>query len=203
MKNSIIYFITFCLWGLTAFSQSKTDSLRSSAIAFQSELNAQYADSLKSPLLKEDMVQFKMHNFYPVDMKFCIEADFKKTPGENTFEMKTTGTRRPMYYKFGEIHFTIDGKKLQLNVYQSMDLLNKPEYKDYLFVPFTDLTNGKETYGGGRYIDLRIPKSDKIIVDFNKAYNPYCAYNHKYSCPIPPKENALDTEIKAGIKMDH
>ncbi|MCE3229111.1 MAG: hypothetical protein K0S32_3662 [Bacteroidetes bacterium] len=149
------------------------------------------------------MVQFKMHNFYPVDMKFCIEADFKKTPGENTFEMKTTGTRRPMYYKFGEIHFTIDGKKLQLNVYQSMDLLNKPEYKDYLFVPFTDLTNGKETYGGGRYIDLRIPKSDKIIVDFNKAYNPYCAYNHKYSCPIPPKENALDTEIKAGIKMDH
>ena len=75
---------------------------------------------------------------------------------------------------------------------------------DHLFLPFTDNTNGVETYGGGRYIDLKIPAGNTINIDFNKAYNPYCAYSDKYSCPIPPPENHLDIEIKAGIKLtDH
>ena len=77
------------------------------------------------------------------------------------------------------------------------------EYKDYLFLPFTDLTNGTVTYGGGRYIGLRIPKSgNKIIIDFNQAYNPFCAYSGNYSCPIVPEENNLDVQVKAGVKYD-
>ena len=78
--------------------------------------------------------------------------------------------------------------------------MQQEKYRDYLFLPFTDNTNGEQTYTGGRYIDLSIPDGDTIVVDFNKAYNPYCAYNKKYSCPIVPSVNNLDTEIRAGVK---
>ena len=77
----------------------------------------------------------------------------------------------------------------------------KYEYAGFLFLPFKDLTNGKETYGGGRFMDILIPDTDKIILDFNKAYNPYCAFSHRYSCPLPPFENWLKTEIPAGEKL--
>jgi len=81
-----------------------------------------------------------------------------------------------------------------------VELKEDEGYEDYLFLPFTDATNGNETYGGGRYIDLSIPNGDQIVIDFNKAYNPYCTYNKKYSCPIVPSQNALDIEIFAGVK---
>jgi hypothetical protein len=76
------------------------------------------------------------------------------------------------------------------------------EYADYLFLPFNDASNGKTTYGGGRFIDLEIPAAGNktIEIDFNKAYNPYCAYNHNYSCPIPPDENNLNILVNAGVK---
>ena len=74
------------------------------------------------------------------------------------------------------------------------------KYKNYLFLPYTDLTNGFESYGGGRYIDLTIPDCNEIIIDFNKSYAPSCAYNHSYSCPVPPKENHLNVRIEAGVK---
>jgi uncharacterized protein (DUF1684 family) len=72
-----------------------------------------------------------------------------------------------------------------------------------LFLPFLDTTNGIETYGGGRFLDMRIPKSKEVIIDFNKAYNPYCAYNYNYSCPIVPLENNLSIKVKAGVKKFH
>ena len=117
--------------------------------------------------------------------------------------MKTTTSRTPIYKKYGELHFSIDGKELKLNVYQNVDLKKKPGYDDYLFLPFSDLTCGKDSYIGGRYIDMRIPKSGKVTIDFNQAYNPYCAYNYEYSCPIVPLENDLDIEINAGVKKFH
>lgn len=184
-----------------SFSQtSLKDSLKNSALLFQNELDSQYSDSVQSPLTKEDRLKFKGHDFYPVDMKFCVEAKLVKSKNEQTFQMKTTTDRKPMYVKYGEVYFKLNNKKYKLSVYQSMDLLNKPEYRNYLFLPFKDRTSGVETYGGGRFMDLQIPKGDKIIIDFNKAYNPYCAYNHKYSCPVPPPENYLNAEINAGIR---
>jgi hypothetical protein len=87
-------------------------------------------------------------------------------------------------------------------VYQNLGLLKNPEYEDYLFLPFNDYTNGNETYGGGRYLDVRIPKGNTMVLDFNKAYNPYCAYTYGYSCPVPPRGNSLETEINAGIKFE-
>jgi hypothetical protein len=75
-----------------------------------------------------------------------------------------------------------------------------PEYSKSLFVPFTDMTNGESTYGGGRYLDMEIPEGQTLVLNFNKAYNPLCHYNKKYSCPIPPRENDLDFKVEAGVK---
>lgn len=187
------------LLATVAVSAQKT-FVKDSVIAFQKQLNAEYADSVKSPLLKKDLKGFKSLDFYPISETFFVNAKFVRTPDEKPFEMPTTTTRKPMYVKYGEAHFSIDGKHLKLNIYQSLDMKKIEKYKDDLFLPFTDLTSGVASYGGGRYIDLKIPENDTIAIDFNTAYNPYCAYNHKYSCPIPPQENDLQVEIKAGVK---
>lgn len=174
-----------------------------SAEKFQAELNQSFADSLKSPLMKEDFKSFKGLDFFPLNKKYIVEATFIRTKKEKAFGMKTTTSRTPLYVKYGELHFTIDGKKLKLNIYKNLDLSKKSGYEDYLFLPFSDLTCGKESYIGGRYVDMRIQKGKTWIIDFNKAYNPYCAYNYEYSCPIVPLENDLDVEILAGVKKFH
>ena len=114
--------------------------------------------------------------------------------------MKTSTERLPMYVKYGIATFKIDGKQFSLSIFQNIELVKREGFENYLFLPFTDLTSGVETYGGGRYIDLEKTDSGNIIIDFNKAYNPYCAYSHKYSCPVPPVENDLKVEIRAGVK---
>ena len=195
MKNIILFL--FC------FTSTYAQKDVAAAEKFQSELNKSYADSLKSPLMKDDLKHFKGLDFYPIDEKYIVEAIFIRTKKEKSFKMKTTTSRTPIYKKYGELHFSIDGKELKLNVYQNVDLKKKPGYDDYLFLPFSDLTCGKDSYIGGRYIDMRIPKSGKVTIDFNQAYNPYCAYNYEYSCPIVPLENDLDIEINAGVKKFH
>ena len=193
MKKSIflICFFTCLTWA------------QESASEFQKKLNESYADALKSPLTTEDLNNFSTLDFFPIDQKYVVKAQFVRLKNAKVFEMKTTTDRLPKYKKYGTLYFELEGKQLSLNVYQNLDLIKKPEYKDYLFLPFSDLTCGKESYFGGRYIDLRIPEGKTIEIDFNKAYNPYCAYNHKYSCPIVPLENDLDIEIKAGVKKFH
>ena len=173
------------------------------AQASQKKLNEEYADPNRSPLKEVNLKHSKDLDFYPISQKFAVETRFIISQNEKAFKMKTSTTRLPEYKKYGELHFEIDGKKLKLNVYQNVELIKKPGYEDYLFLPFSDLTCGKESYIGGRYIDLRFPKSDTVLVDFNTAYNPYCAYNYKYSCPIVPLENDLDVAILAGVKKFH
>ena len=114
--------------------------------------------------------------------------------------MKTSTDRLPVYLKYGELVFNLKGGPFLLNFYQPPDLIVMEGFEDYLFLPFLDETNGLESYGGGRYIDARIPEGNTIVIDFNKAYNPYCAYNDKYSCPLVPRENYLKTRIEAGVK---
>lgn len=183
------------------FSQKKFD--RTEAEKFQKQINSEYADPKTSPLMEEDLKSFKTLDFYPIDGKYFVNAKFEKAKNEKVFEMKTTGTRTPQYIKYGTLSFTLNGKDMKLNVYRNIELSKKEEYKDHLFLPFSDLTCGEESYIGGRYIDLKIPKGKTIAVDFNQAYNPYCAYNHKYSCPLVPLENDLKVEIRAGVKTFH
>ncbi|MXN93286.1 DUF1684 domain-containing protein [Flavobacterium sp. Sd200] len=166
----------------------------------QKKLNAEYADPTTSPLTKTDIKTFKALDFYAVDLKYCVTAKIKRTPNEKPFYMATTTGRKAQYAKYGELSFTLNGKAFKLDVFQSTDLMKLEEYKDYLFLPFTDNTNGNGSYAGGRYIDMKMPKGETVQIDFNRSYNPYCAYNHDYSCPIPPSQNFLDTDIKAGVK---
>ncbi|MEM7105932.1 MAG: DUF1684 domain-containing protein [Bacteroidota bacterium] len=170
--------------------------------AYHAETNSAFADPDQSPLVEEDIPGFKKLKFYPPDEKYRVTAKLTLTPDEQPFQMKTSTDRLPTYRKYGIIEFSIDGRPFQLSVYQNAKHATNPLYKNWLFLPFRDLTCSNGSYGGGRYIDLEIPEGDEIIVDFNKAYNPLCVYNYKYSCPVPPKENDLDIEIRAGV-MDY
>lgn len=170
--------------------------------SFQYEMNTYYADAETSPLTEEDLATFKGLEFFEISENYQVEATFELTPDTPVFEMPTTTDRLPLYRKYGIARFTINGKKMELSIYQNQKLMTSFEYADHLFLPFNDTSNGKSTYEGGRFIDLEIPAegSQTIVIDFNKAYNPYCAYNYKYSCPIPPAENNLPVAILAGVK---
>lgn len=166
----------------------------------QDELNEEYTNPETTILLPEDFTNFTGLEFYPIDLKYRIEAKFIRTPDEKPFLMPTTTDRFPEYVKYGEAHFTLEDKEIVLNLFKSTQPYDEPGYEDYLFLPFTDLTSGNGSYGGGRFIDQRIPEGNIIVIDFNKAYNPYCAYNPRYSCPIPPPENDILILIEAGVK---
>ncbi|MFT6867821.1 MAG: hypothetical protein ACJA08_002665 [Cyclobacteriaceae bacterium] len=190
--NALFFFVI----GTSAMAQSQYEI---EIKKWQQELNESYADPEESPLEKKELKKFKSLDFFPIEENYQVVAAFMRTPNEIPFNMPTSTERLPIYVKYGIAIFTLNGKEIELAVFQNDALTLKEEYKDYLFLPFTDETNGLASYGGGRYLDIRIPEGDTLIIDFNKAYNPYCAYSGRYSCPIPPRENVIALEIKAGV----
>lgn len=168
---------------------------------WQREMNAEFKDASKSPLKDKDRKDFKSLDFFKFDSIYIVKTRLIRTPDEQPFKMKTTTDRLPNYVKYGIVEFELKGKTHQLSIYQNIDLLSKPGYEDYLFLPFLDNTNADTSYGGGRYVEGRIPEGNSLVIDFNTAYNPYCAYNEKYSCPIVPRENYVDENIEAGVKV--
>lgn len=145
----------------------------------------------------------KYLRFFPVDESYRVTANFEKVSNGKWFQMETSGKIKQTFRVFGVAHFSIHDTTLSLAIYQSQSLTDNPTYKNYLFLPFTDLTTGNETYHTGRYIDFMTSdiKNEQLTIDFNKAYNPSCAYvNGKYSCPVPPRENNLPVAILAGEK---
>lgn len=167
--------------------------------AFREQLNADYRNPEESPLGAE-AVHFSGHSFFPIDLRYRVTAKVERLRRPEVFLMETTTTRRPEYRKEYKITFTLNDTLCTLYVYRNIALSKKPGYENYLFLPFTDGTNGFESYGGGRYIDLRTPAGTTMLIDFNQSYNPYCAYSGTYSCPVPPRENALPVRVMAGIK---
>lgn len=204
MKNFKIYYL-FILLGVLSFScQNEEDKIYISEIEQQRfEKNQEYSDSLKSPLNPIHLAEFNGLEYFEVDPDFNIEGTLELTPEEKPFEMYTSTNRLPVYRKYGNFHFKVKGKDFVLGVFQNMDIIDDSVQKNYLFIPFQDLTSSKEAYGGGRYIDIQIPETNKVMVDFNLAYNPYCAYDDKWSCVIPPPENFLEVKILAGEKKFH
>lgn len=142
----------------------------------------------------------KYIHFFSTNNKYRVLATFKKLDDAKGFIMKTSGTKTKKYFKYGTLSFIIDNKQLKLFVYQGEQSMNDEKYKNYLFVPYTDLTSGNKSYGGGKYLDFMMEdiQNNTLLIDFNKAYNPYCAYTSGYNCPIPPRENHLPIAIKAG-----
>ena len=178
---------------------TKNDKL-ASILEFQEELNLEFKDPATSPLADRHRKNFKELEFFAPDTNYIVKAKFVRTPDALPFLMPTNTDRKSEEVVYGIVKLQLKGKTYALEVYQNPELMLEKEYEDYLFLPFTDLTNGKQTYGGGRYLDLRIPDGDTIIIDFNRAYNPYCAYNKKFSCPLAPAVNNLNTQILAGVK---
>lgn len=195
MKSLLVVFL---LVFIVSCNQGKEQLLGETE--WQRKTNATFKDASKSPLKKKDLKRFKSLDFYKYDSIYRVEARLKLTPDSKWFKMKTTTNEESDERIYGILSFELKGKAYQLNVYQGKELMTTEGYEDYLFLPFLDDTNGSESYGGGRYIDLRIPTGDTMVIDFNTAYNPYCAYNEKYSCPIVPRENYLSLKVEAGVK---
>ena len=186
-----------------------------SLLPINSNLNAQnnqYAQSIElhrqqykeafisdehSPLTKKDTAWLR---FYPPNSSYLVLAQFSKINDTIGFDMQTHNGVTKKYYVYGLLTFTLHQTLCTLYVYQSEKLRTLEGMEDYLFIPFTDETNYEKSFGGGRYLDFKISdiQQNQLQIDFNKCYNPYCAYKEGYSCPIPPKENNLKIKIEAG-----
>lgn len=151
-----------------------------------------------SVLNKKEQESITSLNYFPIDSSWILTAEFKKDKGE-VFKMPTTTSRKPKYQRVGYLHFERNKEKFKLTVYKNIGLKGE-EYEDYVFIPFKDGNAPDLTYGGGRYLDMDLNMDQKTVeVDFNTAYNPYCVYSYRYSCPITPKENHVEIKIEAGV----
>lgn len=192
--------VTAFVLGLTITSVSaQTQPNSDSAVKeFRAERHREFSDPSKSPLEENEVAGFKGLHYFDISPKYRVKAVFERTPNEKKFNMPTSSGITKVHRKYGRLRFNLCGSEQVLGVYQSETLSQTKKYKNYLLIPFTDATNGKSTYGGGRYIDFEIPASSEVTLDFNLAYNPSCAYSSRFDCPIPPRENRLKTAIKAG-----
>ncbi len=177
----------------------KSDKL-AAVLAFQEKLNKEFKNPEQSPLPDRFRSDFESLDFFPPDTNYVVTAKLVRTPESLPFLMPTNTGRTSKEVVYGIVTFTLHGKEHSLEVYQNPELMEDRDFEDYLFLPFSDQTNGKETYGGGRYLDLRVPEANTLVLDFNRAYNPYCAYNKKYSCPLVPAVNNLEIAVFAGVK---
>jgi len=161
--------------------------------AFRKNYMNDFLEDKNSPLKKEDLQYLQ---FYDADSTYRVKAKYQLAQNPQTFIMPVfSGTGR-QYAPYAVLTFTLKNKPMQLTVYRSL------AHKDYVLLLFNDETNGKETYGGGRYIDMSENefKNGEVTLDFNKAYNPYCAFSAGYSCPKPPDGNNLNIAVQAGEK---
>ncbi len=159
------------------------------------EKNESFLSIDNSPLTDNVRKNFSGLKYYDIDIKYLIRASFRPFPNPDTVTILTSTNKKRLMLKSGRINFRIDGKDCSLLLFKSLS----KGISSY-FLPFMDATNGEDTYEAGRYIDLEQFRGTEIIIDFNQAYNPYCAYNDSYSCPLVPKENVLEVKIEAGEK---
>lgn len=190
--------------GIILYSLNSTSSNASAYTAqlrkARSDKNRSFRQSKESPLTTKQKAQFDSLKYYPAQLSFVVNAAISRNSAPDTLRIQMSDNRTEKYVNWGLAKFEIDKKPQQLSIY-----LKANGTDSTLFIPFTDLTNGHETYGGGRYLDAIRPKSNvsEIKLDFNQAYNPYCAYNNEYSCPVPPADNRLQVAIPAGEKSFH
>lgn len=149
-----------------------------------------------SPFTDENRRNFKNLVYYEPNMGYCVKAKVEAVPEPDTLHMPMTNGTTDPYLRYATATFKLEGQEQRLTLYKKID-----GEKEELFVPFTDKTNGFETYGGGRYLDVPFEEGAKtVVLDFNRAYSPYCAFNSEYVCPVPPKENRLNVAIPVGEK---
>lgn len=160
--------------------------------AFRKQKDEFFARDPHSPLSAEQKRSFAGLDYYPENAALSFEVELEPSNNHQRVQMQTSTGEIRDYHKYGTFSFEVDGQPAALTVYTSGN--------GDAFVPFTDATSGRETYGAGRYLELEPLGGDRFDVDFNLAYNPWCAYSPLFSCPIPPQENRLQVPIRAGEK---
>ena len=160
------------------------------------EKDKEFKESDDSPLTNDQKEIFSSLSYFPINEKYKVSGEFHRNSSQQVIKMAITDGSQREYHVFGNVHFHLDGKELDLTVYKPVK-----SDEDYLFIPFYDQTCGDISYGGGRYVEPILHESNRLEIDFNQAYNPYCVYNHQYRCPIPPQVNNLDVSILAGEKI--
>jgi uncharacterized protein (DUF1684 family) len=195
MKFAVLTIFLLLSFSCSAKAQNTFDEVKN----WRETREKSFRNARETPLTAEDFSKFKGLEYFDVSEKYVVKARLEKTSEEQVFMMPTNISAPRKYFKYGVLTFELDGAKFSLTVFQSEASAKK---NGSLFVPFRDLTNGRETYGAGRYLDIKAPPGDEATLDFNYAYNPACAYGRDdFSCAIPPRENFLQTEIKAGEKI--
>lgn len=162
--------------------------------AFRAEKDEFFGGHSQSPLTREQRKEFLGLKYYPENEALRFEVKVEEFQEKVGFEMQTSTGGVQHYERFGNFVFQVDGETVELTIYQS---------EHGYFLPFVDSQAGKETYPAGRYLEPEPLPGGRFIVDFNYAYNPYCAYNDAWSCPITPAENRLKVSIRAGEKLFH
>jgi uncharacterized protein len=150
----------------------------------------------ESPIPVEFKDSFNSLEYFPVDAKYKVKARLEPINENKLLVLPTNDGSEERYIKFAYAHFILDGKQQKLLILEPMIR----QFRTRLFLIFTDETSGEESYGAARYLDLQRESDQSITIDFNKAYNPYCAYNEGFSCPLPPAGNHISVPIKAGEK---
>ncbi len=168
--------------GINAWHSTKDEFMRRSA---------------DSPIPPERRASFPPLSYFPVEPEYRVPAVLTVARGQDILEIPTSrGERRP-HQRVGKLSFTLKGQLVTLTAFVEVG----QEDLRHLFVPFGDLTNGTETYPGGRYLDLERTPTGIYDLDFNRAYHPFCYYNPAYDCPYPPRENRLQIPVRAGDRM--
>lgn len=181
-----LIFVLAAIYSLTMNQQDYSSELKEKRAAYkESLLNLE-----ESPIA--NLTDFDDFRYFEPDEKWKLFVDFESSPSEQTFPMTMTDKSITSINMVGFAIFTIGEKEYRLMLFD--------EGEHYL-LPFTDATNGKETYGGGRYINVPKTSNNKLLVDFNEAHNFYCVYNDNFVCPVPPSENDIDARIEAGEKV--
>ena len=168
-------------------------------VSARREKDRLFREGNDSPLPPERRASFAGLSYFAIDESYRVPASFAAAPADARTIVKmptSTGQMRDMV-RVGQLTFTLKGQTLHLSAFMEAD---EPQV-DRLFVPFSDLTTGRETYAGGRYLDLNRTPSGFYDLDFNRAYHPYCLYNPTYDCPIPPRENRLSLPVRAGERL--
>jgi uncharacterized protein (DUF1684 family) len=161
------------------------------------EKDSFFAAHWQSPIPPQERMEFMGLSYYPIDPNFRFELELFEHSDKSTIQVEDTKGVIRQFLRWGEFRFNVGNKEYTLQAYKS-----SPE-EERLFIPFRDATSGKETYGAGRYLDLDSrdrTTNGRWILDFNKAYNPWCAYSENYACPFVPPENWLDVPVIAGEK---
>ena len=164
--------------------------------AWRSEKD-RYMRSAESPVIEFHRKDFPALPYFPISIDYRVPASLEVVRAEDIIELSvSTGQRRRMR-RIGVLKFSLQGKPSSLTAF--VDATENDMRR--LFVPFGDLTNGTETYQGGRYLDLDRTGTGIYDLDFNRAYHPFCVFNSAYECPLPPRENRLQMPIRAGEKL--